>query len=75
MGQETAPLEMIQRIAIFPIIIRNDWLFRLSISDNQNIMLIMMRVKDPDTFMIRFFSEETAAIAFIEEAAEGKHLD
>lgn len=66
---------MIQRIAIFPVLIRNDWLFRLSISDNENIMLVMMRVKDPDTFMIRFFSKELDAIAFIEEAAEGKHLD
>lgn len=66
---------MIQRLAIFPVLIRNEWLFRLSISDNENIMLIMMRVKEPDTFMIRFFSSEKNAIAFIEEAAEGKHLD
>lgn len=38
-------------------------------------MLIVLNVKDPNIFMIRYFSDSDDAIAFIDEAAAGKHLD
>lgn len=66
---------MINKLTIFPVLMREDWLFRISISDDANIMVIVINIKDPNAFFIRYFVEETDAVAFIEEAAAGKHLD
>jgi hypothetical protein len=66
---------MIKRLSIFPVLVKNEWLFRVSISDNAHIMIIAMNLVHQDIFMIRFFEEEANAVAWIEEAAEGKHLD
>lgn len=38
-------------------------------------MVMVMNMKDPTHFLLRFFDEELKAIAFIDEAAAGKHLD
>jgi hypothetical protein len=68
-------LPMINKLTIFPVLMRDDWLFRISISDSSNIMLIVLNVKDPNIFMMRYFSDSDEAIAFIDEAAAGKHID
>jgi hypothetical protein len=57
------------------MILKNDWLFRISVSDHANIMVLAMSARDANIFMIRYFTEEEYAVAFIEECAEGKHLD
>jgi hypothetical protein len=66
---------MINKLTIFPVLMRDDWLFRISVSDSTNIMVIVFNVKEPSIFMIRYFSESDEAIAFIDEAAAGKHVD
>lgn len=66
---------MINKLTLFPLLMRDEWLFRLSVSDGSNIMLIVLNIKDPNIFMIRYFSDSDDAIAFIDEAAAGKHLD
>jgi hypothetical protein len=61
-------------IVIMPIVRLNDWLFRISVSKNQYIMVFAINIIN-DSFMIRFFTEEEHAVAFIEECSEGKHSD
>jgi len=68
-------LPMINKLTIFPMLMRDDWLFRISISDSTNIMLMVLNVKDPNIFMMRYFCDSDEAIAFIDEAAAGKHID
>ena len=57
------------------MILKNEWLFRISVSDHSNILVYAMNAKDPSLFMIRCFNEEEYAVAFIEECSEGKHID
>lgn len=38
-------------------------------------MLIVLNIRDPNIFLIRYFSDSDDAIAFIDEAAAGKHID
>jgi hypothetical protein len=38
-------------------------------------MLMVLNVKDPNIFMMRYFCDSDEAIAFIDEAAAGKHID
>jgi hypothetical protein len=38
-------------------------------------MVIVFNVKEPSIFMMRYFSDSDEAIAFIDEAAAGKHID
>lgn len=64
---------MLQRLVIFPLIRRGDWIFRTSISDSKRIMLMAF---GPDSqFLMRFYLDEELAQAFVEEATSGKHAD
>jgi hypothetical protein len=75
-GWATSPAKiMINKLTIFPVLMREEWLFRISVSDESNIMVIVINIKDPSIFFIRFFDSECNAVAFIDEAASGKHLD
>lgn len=74
-GGEIPLKEMIKRLSIFPVLVKKEWLFRVSISDHSNIMIIAMNMIDPNIFMIRFFDNEDLAVAWIDEAAEGKHIE
>lgn len=65
----------ITRLAVFNVIKMNDWLFRTSVSNQKNIMVMASCTTIPDSFMMRFFVDPTLAKAWIEECAEGKHLD
>ena len=68
-------MSKIRRLSVFPMIIKNEWMFRISVSDHSNIMVFAMNMRDPSLFMVRYFQEEELAVAFIDEAAEGKHID
>jgi len=65
----------IRRLSVFPMILKKEWLFRISVSDYHNIMVLIMNRLHPTLFMIRFFQDEAEASAFIDECAEGKHID
>ena len=65
---------MIKRLAVFPVMFRDNWLFRVSVSDYANIMICAMHVEKP-IFMIRFFDDEDIAVAWIDECVAGKHVD
>lgn len=60
-------------LVIFPTKKFAGWYFRVSITDKNTIMVICWKKRDPNLFMIRFFTDEYAAAAFVEEAKMGKH--
>jgi hypothetical protein len=66
---------MIKKLSVFPVLMKQDWLFRISVSDQSNIMVMVMNVREPNAFMMRYFTEESYAVDWINECAEGKHLD
>lgn len=65
---------MIKRLAIFPVIYKNNWLFRVSVSDHENILIYAMHTIDP-VFLLRHFRIQDEAVAWIDECAMGKHID
>jgi len=66
---------MIKKLTLFPVVMREEWLFRISVSDGENIMIVTTNTKDSSVFMVRFFVDKDDALAFIDEASEGKHYD
>jgi hypothetical protein len=66
---------MIKRLSVFPILVKKEWMFRVSISDQSNIMIMALNLVDPNIFLMRYFLHEEDAVAWIDEATEGKHLD
>ena len=65
----------ITRLAVFPVLYKEGWFFRVSVSDSHNIMLIAMRKDEPTQFMMRYFTDEESAVSWIDECAAGKHQD
>lgn len=63
----------IKKIAIFPGTRIGSWVFRISISNEENIMIMAFSAVEPTDMIIRFFSALDAAQAFVAECAEGKH--
>lgn len=63
----------IERLAVFSPKKVEDWVFRVSISNSENIMIMCYDSTDPVNFIIRFFLDEEDANAFVIEAAMGKH--
>lgn len=61
------------RLSVFPLIKKGDWTFRTSIADSERIML--MAFGPTSQFMIRYFTNEDLARAFVDEAAAGKHVE
>lgn len=68
-------MNSIERVAVFNVIKMDDWLFRTSVSNKKNIMIMASNTKIPDSFMLRFFVDPEIAKAWIEECHAGKHLD
>jgi hypothetical protein len=66
---------MIKRLSVFPVLVKNEWMFRVSISDQSNIMIMALNLVDPNIFLLRYFQHEEDAVAWIDEATAGKHLD
>lgn len=63
---------MIERIALMPIFIKGSWAFRISVSNNENIMVLCMDMKEKESLFVRFFKDEHRASEFIDECVEGK---
>lgn len=63
----------IERLAVFGSKKIEDWVFRVSISNSENIMIMCYDSTEPANFIIRFFISEEQANAFVHEAAMGKH--
>jgi hypothetical protein len=51
------------------------WSFRLSIANQNHLMIFANNSTIADSFMIRFFHDEDLATAWISEVVAGKHLD
>jgi hypothetical protein len=67
----------IERLAVFPFIDLGDWVFRCSISNKTNIMILAF-CKDTSMkhrMLMRFFSDAEIANAWVEECNAGKHID
>jgi hypothetical protein len=67
----------IERLTVFSPVVTDNWVFRCSISDAKNIMLIAF-CKDTsikNTMLIRFFTDPELAGAFVDECAAGKHQE
>ena len=64
---------MIKRLAVFNPIERNGWIFRASISNEENIMLMCFGPEGQ--YLHRFFNDDLNARAFVEECALGKHVE
>lgn len=58
----------IERLAVFSPKKVEDWIFRVSISNSENIMIMCYNSADPVNFIIRFFINEDQANAFVNEA-------
>jgi hypothetical protein len=74
MGEEIPPLTMIKRLTIFPVLFKNNWIFRISVSDQANVLIYAMHAEEP-IFMMRFFDDEELAVAWIDECIAGKHVE
>lgn len=74
MGEEIPPLNMIKRLTIFPVLFKNNWIFRISVSDQANVLIYAMHAEEP-IFMMRFFDDEELAVAWIDECIAGKHVE
>ena len=61
------------RLAIFPLIKKTSWVFRTSVADNTQIMI--MAFGPNSQFLLRVYTDEDDAKAFIDEAAAGKHVE
>lgn len=62
-----------KRIVVFPIVKVEKWVFRTSVSDGTQIML--MAFGPENQYMLRFFIEELDAKAWIDEVVIGKHVE
>ena len=57
----------ITRLAIFPIIYRDGWVFRISISNGNNILIIAVGRKD---MLIRFFVDSRSVEEWVATLVE-----
>jgi hypothetical protein len=67
----------IERMAVFPVIDMGNWVFRCSISNKTN-MMIMAFCKDTsikNRMLIRYFTDTEIASAWVDECNAGKHVD
>ena len=63
----------INRLVVFPGTKRGSWVFRVSISNMENIMVMAFCTDEPRDMILRFFTNEENAAAFIDEVAMNKH--
>lgn len=62
-----------KRLAVFPPIKSGDWVFRTSIADHVNILILAF---GPESrFMMRYFVNEDIAKAWVDEVVAGKHIE
>ena len=64
---------MIKTISVFQLIRVGSWVFRTSISDSERIMIMAFGPKSE--LLIRFFLDAVDARAWVDECAEGKHVE
>ena len=67
----------IERLTVFSPVVMEHWVFRCSISDAKNIMIIAF-CKDTSikhTMLIRFFTDPELAGAWVDECCMNKHQD
>ena len=64
----------IERLAVFPVIEDGEFLFRCSVTNGRNIMILVVH-KYSLGMMIRFFTDASIAQAWVEECKAGKHSD
>lgn len=62
-----------KRLAVFPLIKVDNWTFRTSIADHTNIMI--MAFGPESQYMLRYFTDENLAKAWIDEVLMGKHVE
>jgi hypothetical protein len=62
----------ITRLVVFNVIKMEDWLFRTSIANKTNIMVMASCTTIPDSFMMRFFTNPEDAKLWIEYCSLGK---
>lgn len=60
-------------MAVFPGTPLGSYVFRVSISNQTNIMIIAFCTTEPKDIIIRFFTDEELAGAFVRECSMGKH--
>lgn len=63
----------IERLAVFSPKQINEWTFRVSISNSENIIIMCYENAHPENFIMRYFIDEELANAFVIEAQMGKH--
>lgn len=68
-------MDTILRLVIFPVHSKNGWLFRVSVSNKINIMVMTFNPTIENSFMIRYFVDADIAKSWVDEVVEGKHLD
>ena len=66
-------MEKITAIVVFPGTPIGDWVFRLSITNSKNIMIMAFCIVEPKDLIIRFFTDENKAKTFVEECSRGLH--
>lgn len=67
-------MEKITEVDVLPIYRMDDWVFRTSLSNGKNIMIIAYNQKLPrSSFKLQFFTELAAAKAWVDEVVIGKH--
>ena len=64
----------IECLSVFSPIIIGDWMFRCSISNKRNIMIIAFckSIEKKHTLLVRFFTDSTAANTWVDECCAGK---
>ena len=60
----------IERLAVFPIIKKGDYLFRCSISNRVNIMILAQHYRNPGDLVIKFFSDSETAESWVNSIAD-----
>jgi len=59
---------MISRLAVFPLVKKNGWIFRASITNNSNIMI--MAFGKNDEYFVRFFLSDELARKWVDSVSE-----
>lgn len=68
-------MSRIKRLAVFPTLMKNGWLFRVSVSDHANIMTLGFNTEEPSQFVLQFFDEEADAVEFMNRCVSGDLFD
>jgi len=67
---------MDNRVTVLPVVCRGNWFFRVSVLDDPknsiySIMILIWNKRRRDIY-VRYFDDEKAAAAFVEDCSAGK---